>query len=226
MTSAYTQNIVAGEESFESYLWGIARSFPAFRHMRDSRGATSVFYPDPDRVDPSVEETREWYRECLTEAEVELERLESMTEEEKIEDFRSFIAEATADYEKELRAALAVRERLRKMKAKVVSWEPPTPDHAGLKTSALSLLDEELEHGARLPREPSFCESANDRHALLVEIHQADIYRYKEKLATLELSKVRNLKSIKWIKELVDSVPPPEGAFVDGGRCPYLEELE
>jgi NADH:ubiquinone oxidoreductase subunit len=123
MPTGYTAEIKDGIE-FEKFVLQCARAFGALITMRDD--PTSA--PIPDEFKP-----QEWNKEKLEKAVKRLSELRPMS----LDDAR---AEAKKEYDKALEHHLGylkekadLKVKYEDMLAKVREWQPPTPDHQGLK---------------------------------------------------------------------------------------------
>jgi hypothetical protein len=133
MPTGYTSIIEEGEGcTFEAYLWRCARAFGALVTMRDD----SLDAPIPERLQPTKH-----HAEWALEAKARLDRLANMTAEEATraarEDYERRLAEWNASKEK----AAAVAARYAAIRAKAADWQPPTPEHVGLKEFMIEQID-------------------------------------------------------------------------------------
>lgn len=124
MPTGYTATLMEKGQTFQEFIMGCARAFGALIEMRDSPNDA----PIPDKFEPS-----DYHAKRIIESREKLAKLKAMTDSEK-ESFGQ--AEKAADIqriEKWLEKDIAQNKRLEDMAAQVQSWNPPTPDHRGLK---------------------------------------------------------------------------------------------
>lgn len=122
MPTGYTAGIKDGE-TFEEFVWNCARGFGALILMRDEPSDAPI--PKFAPCDYNANQ--------LKSAQSRLARLEKMSLSEAA-------AEAKTAYQNEVQAnkryqdeSDALKVKYQKMLRKVEAWNPPTPDHQGLK---------------------------------------------------------------------------------------------
>lgn len=136
MPTGYTAGLYEGEQSFEDFVWRVARGMGVLITMRDAPQDA----PIPDHFEPS-----DYHEKALAEAKATLRRLSTLSEADAE-------AEAIAHYEEvverqreaEERTA-ALRQRYEDMLERVQAWEPPTADHVGLKDYMIEQLTQSIE---------------------------------------------------------------------------------
>lgn len=131
MPTGYTAKLMEKGETFEEFVLGCARAFGALIMMRDDPSDA----PIPERFEAST-----YYLQAIEKARAELARLVGMNSEERY-DFGA----SQKTKELTLCAAYLQKEkdenaRIEAMMEKVVKWEPPTKDHAGLKSFMIEQL--------------------------------------------------------------------------------------
>jgi len=132
MPTGYTYPVVNGEiDNLADFALNCARAFGALIHMRDEPNDAPV----PDEVAPSP-----FYAENLDRARARLASLRAMTIAEVKAQCDAANAEAIADAAMYAEKDRVENERLDTMAARVEAWQPPTPDHAGLKAFMLEQL--------------------------------------------------------------------------------------
>jgi hypothetical protein len=124
MPTGYTEAIEDRDISFKEFAVLCARAFGVLVNMRDEPLSKEI----PDEIKPSL-----YYQEARQKAEEDLYQMERMPVE---------MAEtrATEEYNQEMkRVEQSLKKRTdlliryKKMLAEVEAWNPPTPDHVGLK---------------------------------------------------------------------------------------------
>lgn len=141
MPTGYTAPVQDGRvTNARDYLMDIARGFGGFIHQRDDPHA-------PLKL-PEVEDSD--HVDALREAQEELAELRAMTPDEvakAIDDEREKAIARKAEREETARIQ---RERYGAMIEQVEAWQPPTPDHEGVKEFALKQLAESIEFDCRV----------------------------------------------------------------------------
>jgi hypothetical protein len=135
MPTAYTADVGDGEISdLATFALRCARQFGALVAMRDD----DLGAPIPEFV-PSNYETRR-----INAAKAELDKLRGMSETEIIRACMHEHAETVAERKKWEQDRLATKARYEGMLAKVVEWQAPSAEHAGLKEFMESQLRESI----------------------------------------------------------------------------------
>jgi len=216
MASSYTYKIVAGDQTFAEFLYGAARAMTPFIHMRDTSGAKQLTLPaKATQSDNDADKARILRRLESDKDALRLHLAKSLATFEL--EFAEFKAKEWAEYAALCAKRLPIRKRLNDLRSRVAAWEPPTPDHGGLKDFMLEQLDDSLQWDARIPEEPEFpatvIDYRNNETEWLrgnVESQAQEYERYVQR--GLEESN----SSLSWIAALVKSEPPPEGTFAKG----------
>jgi hypothetical protein len=122
--------------TFQQFAIGCARAFGALAHMRDEPQSK----PIEDRVATNYHVTE------LAKANQRLAELQAMTPEQKD---AAFVAENERRDKEWVQYAAQEKDKLArylKMRAQVVAWLPPTPEHDGLKKFMLEQIDTCVKH--------------------------------------------------------------------------------
>jgi hypothetical protein len=103
---------------------------------------------------------------------------------------------------------LAIREKLEKVKAQVIEWQPPTKDHEGLKKFMLEQIDQTIDFDADTDyyeREIREAEekNLNSYHFEAIDFAKHDIEYYTKK-KNEELNRVDNRR--EWVVALLNSL--------------------
>jgi hypothetical protein len=202
MPTGYTAAVQDGKTtSFRDFAWTCARAFGALITMRDDPADA----PIPEELKPGS-----YYLESVQRAEIELGRLLTLPLEEADEAAKRAHAEAVK-YAEEYRAKkVAERERYEAMIAKVEAWEPPSPDHTGMKKFMLDQLRESLQLDCGGDYSPTVEPLLSGAEWRLQQIARAQesLERSRKSLAEEE-ERVRSRN--KWIRQLRESLAKAEG---------------
>lgn len=131
MPTGYTATLMEKGQTFKEFIMGCARAFGALIEMRDSPNDA----PIPDKFEPS-----DYHAKRLIESREKLAKLKAMTDAEKEAFGQSEKAADIKRIEKWLEKDIAQNKRLEDMAAQVQVWNPPTPDHQGLKDFMLQQI--------------------------------------------------------------------------------------
>lgn len=125
MPTGYTHNVGEGKlTEFPAFAMQCARAFGAMISMRDDPADA----PIPDSFEAS-----DYYGDRIVERQAELDRLRTMSPAEIAAAAAEALEDARATHEGYIAERRQTRARYEAMLAKVLEWEPPTPDHIGLK---------------------------------------------------------------------------------------------
>ena len=130
MPTGYTAQIADGM-TFEEFVMRCARGMGALIALRDE----PMSYPIPDRLEPSG-----YHIIKRTAAEMEFARLSKMTLAEAEDAVRAEFLAAQADHAAHMQKNDDLRQKYEEMLAQVRSWQPPTPDHVGMKKFMIAQL--------------------------------------------------------------------------------------
>lgn len=198
MPTGYTADI-AKDISFEEFVWSCARGFGALVMMRDEpHGA-----PIPARFEPSP-----YYAKAVEEAKAKLAHLRGLTLEQAS-------AECLAEHQRDLtrwtergNERRELREKYLRMLTKVKNWQPPTPDHAGLREFMEKQISESIDWDCS-DKYDTRPEPKTTSAWLTVSIAKAEreLSRAEDSLRE-EIERVESRNG--WLQALRDSVPYPE----------------
>jgi hypothetical protein len=196
MSTGYTAHIKDGI-TFNRFVWNCARAFGALVMMRDDPQGT----PIPERFEPSP-----YYAESAQKDAAELARLQSLTKEQAS-------AECLAAYQRELEAyhqrradKRDLREKYLRMLAKAKEWQPPTPEHVGLRDFMVQQITESIEWDCSEKYDTApVCKSTDAWLADSIERARQSLVRSEQSHAEeVERTESRN----RWLQALRESVPP------------------
>lgn len=132
MPTGYTAELMEKGMEFKPFVLQCARAFRALIEMRDDPMDAEI----PEKFEPD-----DYNIKGLARATQEHQRLQGMTDEEKIAFGIQAKEEDVISYQKSLARATAENERLDGMARQVKAWIPPTSDHEGLKQFMLDQID-------------------------------------------------------------------------------------
>lgn len=197
MPTGYTADIAKGI-GFEQFVWTCARAFGALMEMRDDPQGATI----PERFEPS-----DTYKKWLLDERAKLGALVAMSVEGVAAAAEADYLERHATWVRRRAEKTALRNRYSEMLAKVVRWEPPTPEHQGLKDFMAQQLHESIDFDCseKYDTEPQRVEPT-DWHNQQVENTRRAIARHLQS-HTEEHQRTEGRNN--WLKALRESVPPP-----------------
>lgn len=199
MPTGYTALIIEGDGvSFEEFAWSCARPFGALVMMRDDGPGAKI----PERFEPTP-----WHTEKIAEAKARLAAAEAMTDEQAETGAEAAYQEAVAYWTKANTETDQQRARYEEMLRRVIAWEPPTPDHVGMKDFMRTQIEESIRFDCDFGRETPVRLSGADWRTREIELAQRDI-AYHEKAHREEIERVEGRNA--WLAALRSSVPMPE----------------
>jgi len=131
MPTAYTQTLMEKEQPFQDFALQCARNFGALISMRDE----SWDAPIPDSFGPGDYNTK-----ALAKAKKELARLVAMTLPQQKKEGEVLRQMQITKMQEWLGKDTRANARIDAMRSKVWEWQPPSPDHVGLKDFMLDQL--------------------------------------------------------------------------------------
>lgn len=200
MATGFTGPIADGTDtSMANYLWRLA-GFP---------------YRDPPVVPPveyivaEHEASMASTRASMEAAEVRLEELAGLSDDALEAAERRRAAESWQFHQEVAEKRRTIRDRYMKLRAKLEAWVPPSDDHEGLKTQAITHLDESIAHdcGEVVAADYMYTpKSADDARTERREHLNREISMYKQQLIDDQAAHERR---VAWIRALEKSVPRP-----------------
>lgn len=195
MPSGYTAKIAEGI-TFKQFALSCARAFGALIMMRDDPMDAKI----PDEVKPDDYHLRR--KEELLKEWKEIEN-KSPKEIQKIID--SNFDEAMERYNKRKKDAADLRAKYEKILAEAKSWNPPSPDHTGLKDFMIEQVESSIKWDCdtsydTVPVKESIDEFLKERRADI----QRDILYHEENYAK-EVQRAK--ERTEWIVKLKQSLP-------------------
>lgn len=197
MPTAYTSFVADNENfTFPEFAMLCAREFGALASMRDE----PLDAPVPERFEPD-----DFYRKQYEAAKAEYDDFiaNPPTEEELSKEYDEYVATQKEQYAEIIANKREKRNRYERMLTKVLRWEPPTPDHEGLRRFMIQQLQESIEYDCAeydlaLPGREQYVSYGMDS-----EVYRGRIDRNHAKWKS-EVERVA--KRNRWLKDLRDSL--------------------
>jgi hypothetical protein len=198
MPTGYTAAIARGI-TFDQFVWDCARAFGALVMMRDEPQGT----PIPARFEPSP-----YYATRVSEARAKLTHLRALTIEQAH-------AECVAEFQRELTSTskrIQEKEELRAkytaMLERVDAWQPPTPEHVGLKEFMQKQIRESIDWDCSTKYDTSpECKTTGAWHTLAIAKAELELNMAEQSLRE-EIERVESRND--WLSALRESVPYPK----------------
>jgi hypothetical protein len=197
MPTGYTADVQDGKvTSFKQFALNCARAFGALITMRDDPADA----PIPEALVPG-----EYYLTSVQQDEIKLGRLLTMTEDEvSTEATKAHVASVQYREEYALRK-VEQRKRYESMLAKAEAWEPPSPEHVGMKKFMVDQLRESIKFDCGSDYQPTVEPLLSGADWRLQQIARAkeSLERSRASLREEE-ERVRNRNT--WIRQLRESL--------------------
>jgi hypothetical protein len=196
MPTGYTAALHDGEQSFEEYALGVARGFGALITMRDAPADVEI---------PEVFEPSDYYVKRVADLRSDLDAISNMS------DARLAQVQAVEISDAEQRLAVfriesaARRARYEAMLERARAYEPPTPDHVGLKETMVQQLVRSIDFdcgGSYEPAVPPALPLSEYRAARVAEAKTDLAYAIK----SLEEEQERADGRTAWVQALRNSL--------------------
>ena len=139
MPTGYTAKIEKGQ-TFEDFVLGCARAFGACIDQRD----------DPSGDKPKLRESSSHHEQRLIEDSAELGALTTMNRAQKTELGQELKDKQVAAAQKYFNEKVALKNKYDAMLDRVREWNPPTPDHANLKTFMIEQINSSIDFDCNL----------------------------------------------------------------------------
>jgi len=196
MPTGYTAAIKEGI-TFEKFIWSCARAFGALVMMRDEPNEA----PIPEKFEPS-----NFYAEKLESTKARYEQLKKMDIVEAARESEKEYKETVAQKQKYAEESLELKTKYLVMLNHVKAWQPPSPDHFGLKNFMIEQIESSIKFDCGgIDRIFQTIPHLTAEEWLAKEIYKAlhDMeYFLKEKSEEEERIASRNL----WLKQLRQSL--------------------
>lgn len=203
MPTGYTEGIINGEiTTFPEFAKKCMRAFGATMHMRDD--SLNEEYT-PQTVD-------DFYYENLEKSKAKLKEVIDATDEEILKIHEDEVTPTMEYHKVEMIKETKNKEIMEKLYKDVEQWNPPTPEHEGIK----KFMKEQLSETIKYEAEPKYHKDELNR--LIEEIlsadekllrerfikkHEKDIKYYTERVEMME-KKVEDANN--WVTDLLESL--------------------
>lgn len=205
MPTGYTAPVLDGTHDFQHFLWNASRAIGYMFHLREESGFGIAYRSDRRTYDTGNDSMVSYRQGEIDRARANLDKYASL--EAFVEFRKQRYEEQLRHYEEDMVRFKAESKRLNDMRKKVQAWDPPTPEHAGLKDFMLQQLRVSEPYKPSRPEKPDPKRMAGD-HAAAIDRWMEDIRRNED---GLEKEKTRYDCCDTWIDQLHASVPiPPE----------------
>lgn len=196
MPTGYTADVQSGKVTeFSQFAMQCARAFGALVTMRDD---------PPDAAIPQEFQPTSYHVEKLSEARDTLSRLRAMTVDQRDLAARKHYEDARASWDKYEAERAAARSRYDAMLAHVRTWQPPSPEHDGLKSFMIDQLEKSIDFDCSPPcRNPPKPMRRDDWFNMAVAQAERDIAYHTEENAN-EVD--RASKRTEWVRALRKSL--------------------
>lgn len=209
MPTGYTDAIAKGI-SFRDFVLRCARGMGACIMQRD----------EPMSEPPKTQTPSDYHEKELKKAETELKELKDISDETALHKARSEHEKQRAEIEAGIRNNIDLKAKYEAMLSRVQKWNPPTPEHVGLKDFMINQINESIRFDCEgsyyddlLTRlKPPSAEKWKTRK--FKEILRNISYHKEELAKEIERTNGRN----KWIECLYDSLPEVEVRPVRKGK--------
>lgn len=205
MPTGYTATLYEGEQSFEQFVWRVARGFGALIHLRDESPKSKITLPNDE-----VEEAQrtKYLSEQLEEYAKELHYFNNATKNQLRQKLDSEHFENVESLKQSRKDKRNRFKRYSKMMNNVLNWLPPTEDHINLKQLMIDQLNTSIEydcHGMNdsLPRKKSLKNWLKETKESL----ERSIEYYTKELKEQDK---KDTGAKDWILALDNSVPCPK----------------
>lgn len=197
MPTAYTELVANNDDcTFSQFAMRCAREFGALAAMRDDPLDT----PIPEQFEPD-----DFYRKQYESSKAAYDAFiaNSPTEEELSKEYDEYVATQKEQYAKVIAEKQEKRGRYDRMLTKVLKWEPPTPDHEGLRRFMIQQLQDSIEfdcteYDLALPEREQYITYGMDPEVPR-GIRDRNHARWKSEVERVS-------KTNRWLKDLRDSL--------------------
>lgn len=146
----------------------------------------------------------------LEEAKANLTRIQNMTEEELEQAALEEFEETRARQREHEKSVAALKTRYESMLEQVKTWQPPTPDHQGLKDLMLEQLQTSLEFDTSC-----VVQDRQERPKTAKQYRQEQIQSIQDHIASLVRSMEKQRKRVRTHNEWVEALANDLGVLVD-----------
>jgi len=202
MPTGYTAGIKPdGGVTFDQFVMGCARAFGALITMRDD----PLDAPIPDEF-----KAGDYYSDAVRTAEARVRELEAMTAAEIGRCATEANASRQAERHRRIEEEAAQRAAYESMLAKVRAWNPPTPDHEGLKKFMVEQIRDSIRFDfVGFPSNAPAYQTPAEWHSSSLESARQTL-DYARKALAGEIERVRSRN--EWVRALRESLRKPAAA--------------
>lgn len=194
MSTGYTASVAKGKLTTREYLLSCSRAFGALIHMRDESFDSPVV----------MREESTYHLDRLRELKVELEEFSALTDEKAQAKMYAEYDAALRRYVERLDEIEVTKKNYEDMLEQVKRWNPPTPDHAGLKEFAISQIKESMALDCYTPEPPK---RATDVREWMSNKQKRLVNDVKYQTEEHAKEKKRVADANAWIISLMESLP-------------------
>jgi len=200
MPTGFTGPVKDGKiTTFKDFALLCARAFGSTIEFRDEPMDLDI----EAKINEIGQSNINYHTKALVKARAELADIEAMTEDAASEAAVKEYDEALASYAKSVTESIATRARYSAMIDAVEVWNPPTPDHAGLKDFMLNQLRESIEFDSRYVPEQPVLKTPTEWTADRIEGVKWSVQHHEDTLKKVE---EQAKSSRKWLTDLIASV--------------------
>ena len=208
MPTGYTAGIIDGEiTTFEQFATQCTRAFGATIHMRDN--------PLGSPYEPRT--PSEYYTNSLQSQREELERMESLTDEDIVQEFETSMRDSLEYHEKGLEKDRANLEKLNSILSSAKDWVPPTEEHESLR----DFMVEQIESTIKVDGDPSYhvnkiiqIKQEMERGIDPKAYREERIKEIKDRISYYEIEHQKELVRCKqsndWMEKFFESIKPKQ----------------
>ena len=198
MPTGYTAGVESGEMTeFRDYLLTCARAFGALIDLRDQPLSADL----PEKLEPHTK----YYDEQIPVLEARIAEIRALTPDQALTVSLAANDEIRASRRKYEADDQIRLDRYAAMRSQVEAWEPPTPEHVGLKEFMLQQIDTCTEFiGTVLPPLPDAQIGEVWREERLADLTEQLERMHERRRAEIQRTAERN----EWIAQLRASIPP------------------
>jgi hypothetical protein len=194
MPTGYTASVAEGKLTAREYLLSCSRAFGALIHLRDESFDSPIV----------MREESTYHRDRLRVLNAELEEFNALTVEEAQAKMNAEYDAALRYYAERVDENKTTKQNYEDMLAQVEKWNPPTPEHNGLKEFAISQIKESLAFDCYTPEPP--------KRATDVSVWMSDRLRkltkdVKYHVEENEKEMKRTYDANAWITSLIEALP-------------------
>lgn len=195
MPTGYTAKLAEGDVPFHDFVWGCARAMGALMMMRDEPRGAPI---GRAKVVP-------YYAEKLAEAQEQAVSARAWSDADADRLAVEANAAALAYVETERAKVAALSARYESMRARVLAWKPPTPEHENFRGFMLDQLEKSQRCDCYFPASPKLHTGESFR-AEKLQMADYEIAHYTRELAR---DTKRVAEANAWIDALRESVGDP-----------------